>query len=42
MTETVYAVIDNHSHRRKTLYNIMYKTKSFNDFKKYIEAKGLN
>lgn len=42
MTETVYAVIDNHSHRRKTSYNIMYKTKDFKAFMEYITKKGLN
>lgn len=42
MTETVYAVIDNHSGRRKTTYNFMYKTKNFKEFIRYVNKKGLN
>lgn len=42
MTETVYAVIDNHTKRRKTNYTFLYKTKDFKAFMKYITKKGLN
>lgn len=41
MTETVFAVIDNHTHRKKTNYNIMYKTKDFRKFMNFIYEKGL-
>lgn len=41
MTQIVYAVIDNHTRRRKTSYNFLYKTKNFLAFMKYIEEKGL-
>lgn len=42
MTETVYAVIDNHKKGKKTKYDFMFRTKDFDEFKRYIEDKGLN
>jgi len=41
MTETVYAVIDNHSSRRSTKYSFMFKTKDFRAYMKYLQDKGL-
>jgi len=42
MTETVYAIIDNHKTGKHTKYDFMYKTKDFKAFMAYIESKGLN
>lgn len=41
MTETVYAVIDNHRKKKGTTYNIIFKTKIIQEFEEYIREKGL-
>ena len=42
MTEIVFAVIDNHRNGRKTHYDIIFKTKDYPSYLKYITKKGLN
>ena len=42
MTQIVYALIDNHTTRKHTNYNFLFKTKNFKEYLKYIEEKGLN
>ena len=41
MTETVYAIIDNCTHRSETKYKFLYKTKDFKAFMQYVQDKGL-
>jgi len=41
MTETVYAIIDNHTIKKGTSYNIIFKTKKFDEFMNYVNKKGL-
>jgi hypothetical protein len=41
MTQIVFAVIDNHKKRKGTTYDILYKTKSFQAYVKYLTEKGL-
>jgi hypothetical protein len=41
MTNTVFAVIDNHNKKKGTTYNIIYKTKNIKDFMDYLKEKGL-
>ena len=41
MTDIIFAVIDNHKKSKKIHYDCLYKTQSYEDFKKFIAEKGL-
>ncbi len=41
MTEIVYAVINNHRLKKGTSYNIIFKSKKFEEFIRFVNKKGL-
>lgn len=41
MTQIIFAVIDNHTKRKGTSYDIIFKSKKFNALLEFAKEKGL-